>query len=71
MENLPEKLDQVIKDAMKSSLSGDKTGWPFISIEDYKAKTGKRFRMTRSQIEAGLNREQAFEEVMTEMAKKV
>ena len=30
------------------------------SIEDYTAKTGKRFRMTKAQKELGLTREEAF-----------
>ena len=33
------------------------------SIEDYTAKTGKRFRMKREQKERGLTREQAFKEI--------
>ena len=32
------------------------------SIEDYKEKTGKRFRMTRDQKSRGLTREEAFKE---------
>lgn len=34
----------------------------YSSIEDYTKQTGKRFRMTKAQKEAGLNRLQAFEE---------
>ena len=30
------------------------------SIEDYTAKTGKRFRMTKNQKELGMTREEAF-----------
>ena len=30
------------------------------SIEDYTAKTGKRFRMTKAQKELGLTRDEAF-----------
>ena len=30
------------------------------SIEDYTAKTGKRFRMTKRQKELGMTREEAF-----------
>ena len=30
------------------------------SIEDYTAKTGKRFRMTKTQKELGMTREEAF-----------
>ena len=32
------------------------------SIEDYTAKTGKRFRMTKAQKELGLTRDEAFSE---------
>ena len=32
------------------------------SIEDYTAKTGKRFRMTKNQKELGFTREEAFNE---------
>lgn len=33
------------------------------SIEDYTAKTGKRFRMLKEQKERGLSREEAFREM--------
>ena len=33
------------------------------SIEDYKEKTGKRFRMKREQKERGLTRDEAFKEI--------
>lgn len=35
---------------------------PYKSIEDYTAKTQKRFRMTKNQKQRGLTREQAFKE---------
>lgn len=34
----------------------------FESIEDYNTKTGKRFRMTKTQKEQGLTREEAFKD---------
>lgn len=37
-------------------------GEVYESIEDYKAKTGKRFRMLKDQKERGLSREEAFNE---------
>ena len=37
-----------------------KTPALYESIEDYTAKTGKRFRMTKAQKELGLTREEAF-----------
>ena len=41
-----------------------------IDIEDYKKKTGKRFRITKAQRDAGLTREQAFQEFMEKMIDK-
>jgi CRISPR/Cas system-associated endonuclease/helicase Cas3 len=37
-----------------------KTPALYESIEDYTAKTGKRFRMTKNQKELGMTREEAF-----------
>ena len=37
-----------------------KTPALYESIEDYTAQTGKRFRMTKSQKELGMTREEAF-----------
>lgn len=34
------------------------------SIEDYKEKTGKRFRMTKDQKQRGLSRQEAFVEFL-------
>lgn len=39
------------------------------SIEDYTAKTGKRFRITKDQKTRNISREQAFEEFLNEMSK--
>lgn len=39
------------------------------SIEDYSAKSGKRFRMTKDQKTRKISREQAFEEFLNEMNK--
>ena len=36
----------------------------YTSAEDYKEKTGKRFRMTKDQKQRGLNREEAFLEFL-------
>ena len=41
-------------------------GEVFESIEDYKQKTGKRFRMTKEQKQRGLEREDAFTETFGE-----
>jgi len=37
-----------------------KTSALYESIEDYTTQTGKRFRMTKSQKELGMTREEAF-----------
>ena len=45
------------------SAPGEHTTTPlYESIEDYTAKTGKRFRMTKEQKQRELSREQAFNE---------
>lgn len=63
-------LEDVIDEAFKKSWNtvGDKKEKDestkiYESIEDYKAQTGKRFRMTRNQKERGLTREEAFKEI--------
>jgi len=65
-------LEEVIDAAFKKSwmsVGGDKKGKtetpPVIyeNIEDYKTKTGKRFRMKRDQKMRGLSREEAFKEI--------
>ena len=61
----------MIQDALKRQLSNSNDiNSPFIDIEDYKKKTGKRFRMTKAQRDAGLTREQAFQEFMEKMVDK-
>jgi hypothetical protein len=70
MNNLPEMIEGVIKKAVQENLGQSKAGWPYSSIEDYKQKTGKRFRMSQKQMELGLSREQAFEEFMESITQK-
>ena len=61
----------IIDEALKKQLSNSNDiNAPFIDIEDYKKKTGKRFRMTKAQRESGLTREQAFQEFMENMVEK-
>lgn len=68
---LEDKLTSMIQDAMRKQLSNrNDVNSPFIDIEDYKKKTGKRFRMTKAQRDAGLTREQAFQEFMENMIDK-
>ena len=66
-----EELSNLINDAFDVNF-GRKTVEPKVvqptpktpalyeSIEDYTAQTGKRFRMTKSQKELGMTREEAF-----------
>jgi hypothetical protein len=68
---LEDKLTSMIQEAMRRQLSNrNDINSPFIDIEDYKKKTGKRFRMTKAQRDAGLTREQAFQEFMENMIDK-
>ncbi len=68
MSSIEDRLSIVIDEAMKRQLSNSKdVNSPFIDIEDYKKKTGKRFRMTKAQRDGGLTREQAFQEYMEHM----
>jgi hypothetical protein len=68
MSSIEDRLSIVIDEAMKRQLSNSNdVNSPFIDIEDYKKKTGKRFRMTKAQRDGGLTREQAFQEYMERM----
>jgi len=71
-ELLFDKIEELVDKAMRSNFGGKSSErWPFKSIEDYKTRTGKKFRMTKKQKEVGLTREQAFEEFMESMIEKV
>ena len=68
---IEDRLRLVIDEAMRRQLSNrNDVNAPFMDIDDYKKKTGKRFRMTKSQRESGLTREQAFQEFMENMVEK-
>ena len=65
-------LEDVIDKAFKQSwmkvggkekTSKGTSSMVYESIEDYTAKTGKRFRMKRDQKERGLTRDEAFKEI--------
>ena len=69
--NIEERLTSMIQEALRRQLSNSNDiNAPFIDIEDYKKKTGKRFRITKAQRDAGLTREQAFQEFMEKMVDK-
>lgn len=71
MEDLADKISDLVKRAVKDHLSEKANlGLPFLDADDYKAKTGRRFRMTPKQIEAGLTREEAFQEFVQKMMSK-
>lgn len=52
-------FNDIIEDLEKSSEEAE-----YDSPEDYKNKTGKRFRMTKDQKGRGLNRDEAFKEFL-------
>lgn len=71
MNDLEDRLKEIVNNALKRELTrNDNENTPFLDIEDYKRKTGKRFRRTREQMEAGLTKEQAFQQFMEEMMDK-
>ena len=71
MDSLEDRLTDLIQETLKKQLSSSNdVNAPFIDIDDYKKKTGKRFRMTKAQRDSGLTREQAFQEFMERMVEK-
>jgi len=52
-----------VKVGGKEKTSKNASDMLYESIEDYKEKTGKRFRMKRDQKDRGLTREEAFKEI--------
>jgi hypothetical protein len=71
MVDVEDRLTDLIYEVLKKQLaSNNDINAPFIDIEDYKKKTGKRFRMTKAQRDGGLTREQAFQEFMEKMVVK-
>ncbi len=70
MEDFDNQVKNLVEDALKNQLSGNLVNAPFLSIEDYTTKTGKRFRMTKAQKDAGLSREQAFEQFVQALVTK-
>ena len=54
-------IDEFVDKALKAYLDG-KSSNASTSIEEYEAKTKKRFRRTKDQIKRNLSREEAFSE---------
>jgi len=71
MKDLTDSINDIIKRAMKDHLNDStSSGLPFLDPTDYKAKTGRRFRMSPEQISRGLTREQAFQEFVQKLMEK-
>ena len=57
-------IDEAFSKAFKEKKEVSHSANPeYVSIEEYTGKTGKRFRMTKDQMDRGLTREEAFEEL--------
>ena len=63
VEDLTKSVDLLFDDIIRD-LKDSKTYLEYESPEDYREKTGKRFRMTKDQKARGLLREEAFEEFL-------
>tara|TARA_R110000782_G_scaffold137419_4_gene229907 strand:- start:801 stop:1019 length:219 start_codon:yes stop_codon:yes gene_type:complete len=71
MGDIEDRLTDIVSEALRRELSNSNSiNSPFLDVEDYKKKTGKRFRRTREQIESGLTKEQAFQQFMETMIEK-
>ena len=71
MTDIEDRITNLISDAIKQELAqSNDINAPFLNIEDYTSKTRKRFRMTRVQRDAGLTREQAFQQFMEGMMER-
>lgn len=71
MIEIEDRIAELVKNSMKDALvPQNNSQWPFLDIEDYRKKTGKRYRMTREQIESGMTREQAFQQFMEKLITK-
>lgn len=67
MNNVNDKLEQIVNDAMSRNLRGTTNNQPnaqYESIEHYSQTTGKRFRMTKEQKAREISREEAFQEFL-------
>lgn len=65
MNDVNQQIEQMVNDALARTLRSkdEPQGDPlFESIEAYTKATGKRFRMTKDQIDRGISREEAFKE---------
>jgi hypothetical protein len=69
MNNVNDKLEQIVNDAMQRQLRGnEKSVTPvYESIEHYTQVTGKRFRITQDQKTRGISRQEAFNEFVSKL----
>lgn len=68
-ETFTEQVKELVNTTLQANLNGN-SNYPYLSIEDYKQKTGKRFRLTREQKQSGITREQAFQQFMEKIVNK-
>lgn len=55
---------------LSSEVAKEEVKLGFSTIEEYKALTGKRYRMKREQVVRGISREEAFQEFLNELKEK-
>jgi hypothetical protein len=59
-KELEETLADLVSGLFEEKMAEPEEAVIYESIDDYETKTGKRFRMLKSEKEAGLSREDAF-----------
>lgn len=61
-------MDQIFSNPVSETTQANSL--PYSTIAEYTSHTGKRYRITKSQKDRDLSREQAFSEFLTEQQKK-
>lgn len=72
MSDPNQKLEQIVNDAMARQLRAKDepvTQPLFESIEQYQVTSGKRFRMTKDQVDRNISREEAFQEFVQKLSR--
>jgi len=72
MSDPNEKLEQIVNDAMARQLRAkdEPVSEPlFENIEQYQTTSGKRFRMTKDQVNRKISREEAFQEFVQKLSR--
>ena len=72
MSDPNQKLEQIVNDAMARQLRAKNepvTQPLFESIEQYQTTSGKRFRMTKDQVDRKISREEAFQEFVQKLSR--